>query len=129
MRKTVSNEREANLINNGHPKRAATIVPVRTPLLIPVKEATTALAVKVVPEIWIAKLRTDRVAIFRTSVSRISNAAASIAPAVAEVSAAVIALGVEDLGEVTASVAAEDSVAVVAALAGLAAAAEADGNN
>ena len=46
-------------------------------------------------KIWIARLRIDRVAIFRTSASRISNAAVSIVR-VEEV-LAVIGLGVEDL--------------------------------
>ena len=63
---------------------------------------STDLVVKAGPVIWIARLRTDRVAIFQASASKISNAAASaaatglveIASAVVEDSAAVIALGV-----------------------------------
>ena len=80
---------------------------MRILLIVPVKEATTALAVKVVPEIWTARLRTDRVAIFRASVSKTSNAVVVVAD-----SAAVIDLGVAGLAEGAALV---GSVAAVGA--------------
>ena len=74
--------------------------------------ATTDPAVKVELVIWIARLRTGRVAIFQASVSRTSNAAA------AEISA-VAGSAVEDLAAVIASEAVadlEDLAAVVIAL-------------
>ena len=76
---------------------------MRITLLVPVRTATTApaagstdLAVKMVPANWTARLKTDRVAIFRTSASRAFRVAALIA-AVAGDLAAVIALVVADL--------------------------------
>jgi hypothetical protein len=72
---------------------------------------STDLAVEVALAMWTARLRTDREAIFRTSVFRILNAAGSIALAVAEVSAAaalegiVLAVGVVVALAVSAAVA------------------------
>ena len=79
--------------------------------------ATTDPVVKVGPAIWIARLRTGRVVIFPTSVSKISNAAALVV----EISVVVIVLAVEDLAAagiasaVAALAAGEDSVDSVAA--------------
>ena len=55
-------------------KAALTFNPVRLALSIPVA-GTTDPVVKVGPVIWIARLRTGRVAIFPASVSKTSNAA------------------------------------------------------
>ena len=45
-------------------------------------ELAVALAVEVVPAIWIARLRIDRVAIFRVNGSKISNAVTAAASGV-----------------------------------------------
>jgi len=74
--------------------------------------ASTDPMVEVGPRIWIARPRTDRAAIFRTSASKTFNAAALVVVSVVTV------LAVADLVAVIASAAVEDSVA--AALAGLA---------
>ena len=91
-------------------KRAAPIALLKAVRSVPVAALTDPVA-EVGLRTWIARLRTDRVAIFRASVSKTSNAA----------------VVVEDLAAVIASAAAADSaaviVSVVAALAGLVAAA------
>jgi hypothetical protein len=110
----INNEREANLINNGHPKRATITIPMRIPLLVPVAmidpvEAAPRDQISTLKgKTWIARLRTDRVAIFQASASKAFKAAASIV------------LAAEEVSGVTASAAAEDLV--VAALADSAAA-------
>jgi hypothetical protein len=85
-----------------------------------------AVAVEAVPAIWTARLRTDRVAIFRASASKISNAAAAASgvTVVMEDLAGAIVLAVADSAPAVIASAAEHSVAV-AALAD-SAAAEAD---
>ncbi len=106
-------------------KRAAPIALLKAALSVPVAAITDPVA-EVGLRTWIARLRTDRVAIFRASVSKTSNAA----------------VVVEDLAAVIASAAVADSaaviVSVVAALVGLVAVAAladsavvggADGNN
>ena len=86
--------------------------------------ATTDPVVKVGPVIWIARLRTGRVVIFRASDSRVFKAGAATALA-AEADSVVI---VSVVAAVIAS--AVDHSAAVAALADLAVAAGgADGNN
>jgi len=106
---------------------------VKAALSVPVAAITdpvVALAAEVGPRTWIARLRTDRVAIFRASASKTSNAAAEaadsvgiasvavvasaavIASAVVAASAAVIDLGVVPLAE---GVALVDSAAAEAA--------------
>ncbi len=91
-------------------KRAAPIALLKAALSVPVAAITDPVA-EVGLRTWIARLRTDRVAIFRASVSKTSNAA----------------VVVEDLAAVIASAAVADSaagiVSVVAALVGLVAAA------
>ena len=126
MRKIISNELEANLTNNDHhPKRAATIAPLKAALIAPVA-ASTDLAVEVAPAIWTVRLRTDRVAIFRASGSRTFNAAPTAA------------LGVTGLAVVIDSVVAAADLEVIAlvevalaeaALADSAVEGGADGNN
>jgi hypothetical protein len=110
VQKIINNVLEANLTNNDHPKRAATIAPLKAALsdqiLIP-KDRT-----------WTARHRTDRAAIFRVSGSKISNAVALIG-LVAE-NFGVTVLAVEDL--------AAGIVSAVAALAD-SAGSGADGNN
>jgi hypothetical protein len=94
-------------------KAAVTIDPVKPALSVPVA-VSTDLVMKVEPVIWIARLRTGRVAIFPASASKTSNAAEVVEILV------VIVLPVEDsaggiaLVEV-ALVAGEDSVDSVAA--------------
>jgi len=92
-------------------KAAVTIDPVKLALSVPVA-ASTDLAAEVGLRTWIARLRTDRVAIFPVSVSRTFNAAA-----------------VEDLAAVIALVVAVASVAVVALEVSAAEGGAADGNN
>jgi len=82
--------------------------------------AITDLAAEVGLRTWIARLRTDRVAIFRVNASRVFNAAAAEA-------SGVTGLAVEDLAAVIASAVGVASVA--AALEGSVAAGGADGNN
>jgi len=82
----ISNGKEANLIssdhlNRDHRKRAARIALLKAALIVPVA-ATTELAVEVVPAIWIARLRIDRVAIFQVNGSKISNAVTAAASGV-----------------------------------------------
>ena len=131
MQKIISNGREANLISNEHRKEAATIIPVRPALSVPVA-ASIDLVLEAGPAIWTARHRIDRVAIFRASGSRVSNAAAVVEILV------VIVLAVE--ASVVTVLAVEDSAAVAialvvaasaagAALAVSAAAAGDDGNN
>ena len=97
-------------------------------LSVPVAATTDpVVVVRVGPVIWIARLRTDRVAIFRTSVSKTSNAAVVVAVSV--VVTALEEVVAVDLAAVTAL---EGAVADLAAavLAGSAAVAGAvDGNN
>ena len=102
-------------------KRAAPIALLKAALSVPVAAITDPVA-EVGLRTWIARLRTDRVAIFRASVSKTSNAAGVV----------------EDLAAVIASAAVADSAAidlgveadsVAAALADSAAAAGVDGNN
>ena len=89
--------------------------------------ASTDLAVEVGPRTWIARLRTDRVVIFRASVFKTSNVAASIVAAAALMDSVVIAPVVaEDSAEAIGS-AVEDSVAAASA-ASVVAAGAADGN-
>lgn len=78
-------------------KRAAPIALLKAALSVPVAAITDPVA-EVGLRTWIARLRTDRVAIFRASVSKTSNAA----------------VVVEDLAAVIASAAAVASVAVIA---------------
>jgi hypothetical protein len=98
VQKIINNVLEANLTNNDHPKRAATIAPLKAALsdqiLIP-KDRT-----------WTARHRTDRAAIFRVSGSKISNAVA------------LIGLVAGDLGVTV--LAAEDSVVTAPSVAALA---------
>jgi hypothetical protein len=90
-------------------------------------ELAVALAVEVVPAIWIARLRIDRVAIFRVNGSKISNAVTAAASGVTVlVVEAVIASAVVVALVASTVVAAGDSEVV--ALADSAAAAGADGN-
>ena len=120
-RKITSNGKEANLIssdhlNRDHRKRAAPIALLKLALIVPVA-ALTDLAVEVVPTIWTGKLRTDRVAIFPTSVSKTSNAAAPVAgilvvTALAAAAAIASVVAVEDSAAVIAS-AVEDLAAAV----------------
>ena len=106
---------EANLTNSErHLKRVATIVPARA--------ARSAQISTLKGRTWIAKLKTDRVAIFRASASKTSNMAA------VEEASAVTVLAVEDLAALVIALAEEASVAVVA-LAGSAVAAGADDKN
>ena len=79
-------------------KAAVTIDPVKLALSVPVAAITDPVA-EVGLRTWIARLRTDRVAIFRASVSKTSNAAV-----VVEDLEAVIDLGVAGLAEGTALV-------------------------
>ena len=86
-------------------KRAAPIALLKAALSVPVAAITDPVA-EVGLRTWIARLRTDRVAIFRASVSKTSNAvvvvvdlAAVIASAAVADSAAVIDLGVAGLAE------------------------------
>ena len=92
-------------------KRAAPIALLKAALSVPVAAITDPVA-EVGLRTWIARLRTDRVAIFRASVSKTSNAA----------------VVVEDLEAVIALVAAADSAAVID-LVDSAVAAGVDGNN
>ena len=80
-------------------KRAAPIALLKAALSVPVAAITDPVA-EVGLRTWIARLRTDRVAIFRASVSKTSNAAVVVEDlaAVAD-SAAVIDLGVAGLAE------------------------------
>ena len=78
---------------------------MRIPRLVPVAATPSDRTPILKGKIWIARLRTDRVATFRTNASRISNA-------VAEIPAA-IALGVEDLAAVIALVEEEASAGVI----------------
>lgn len=102
------------------------------PLLIPVamidptEAAPSDLAVKVVSAMWTARLRTDLAAIFRTSVSKISSAVASIGPMAGDL--AVTVLAAEDSAAVAIALVVAASAAG-AALAVSAAAEGADGNN
>jgi len=97
-------------------KAAVTIDPVKLALSVPVA-ASTDLAAEVGLRTWIARLRTDRVAIFPVSVSKISNAAAAEASGVIVLAvAAVIALAVAVAS--VAVVALEDSAAAVGAAEG-----------
>ena len=134
----ISSGREANPISNEHhlkavppidPVQAAvTIDPVKPVLSVPVA-VSTDLAVEVGRAIWIAKLRTDHVAIFRASGSKAFRAAASIAPAVAADladSVVIASAAVVDLEVIALVVAAS---AAVVALAASAAAEGADGKN
>jgi hypothetical protein len=134
-RKIISNEREANRISNERhlkqvrpidlAKAAATTDPAKLARSGPVA-ASIDPVVKVGLVIWIAKLRTDRVATFRASVSKTPNAAAVAILAIVLVAAvAVIALGVAG----SAAVIALGAVALAegAALVDLAAAAGVDG--
>ena len=88
-------------------KRAAPIALLKAALSVPVAAITDPVA-EVGLRTWIARLRTDRVAIFRASVSKTSNAAVVVedlaaviasAAAAVEDSAAVIDLGVAGLAE------------------------------
>ena len=99
-------------------KAAVTIDPVKLALSVPVA-ASTDLAAEVGLRTWIARLRTDRVAIFPVSVSRTFNAAA-------EEASGVIVLAV---AAVIASAGAVASVAVVALADSAAEGGAADGNN
>ena len=92
-------------------KRAAPIALLKAALSVPVAAITDPVA-EVGLRTWIARLRTDRVAIFRASVSKTSNAA----------------VVVEDLAAVIASAAVADS-AEGAALVDSAVAAGVDGKN
>ena len=74
-------------------KRAAPIALLKAALSVPVAAITDPVA-EVGLRTWIARLRTDRVAIFRASVSKTSNAVV-----VVEDLAAVIDLGVAGLAE------------------------------
>ena len=74
-------------------KRAAPIALLKAALSVPVAAITDPVA-EVGLRTWIARLRTDRVAIFRASVSKTSNAAV-----VVEDLEAVIDLGVAGLAE------------------------------
>ena len=88
--KIISNAKEANLIssdhlNRNHRKQAARIALLKAALIVPVAATTelaVALAVEVVPAIWIARLRIDRVAIFQVNGSKISNAVTAAASGV-----------------------------------------------
>ena len=102
-------------------KAAVTIDPVKLALSVPVA-ASTDLAAEVGLRTWIARLRTDRVAIFRASVSRTFNAAAAEA-------SGVTGLAVEDLAAVIASAVGVASVAVVVLADSAAEVGAADGNN
>src|SRR5262249_48587257 len=104
-----SSGREANPISNDHPpERAAPIALLKAALSVPVA-ASTDLAAEVGLRTWIARLRTDRVAIFPVSASQTSNAAAVI-------DLGVVGLAVIALVEVTlAEAASADSAAAVGA--------------
>ena len=78
------------------------------PPLVPVREVPPNDQISILKgKIWIARLRTDRVVIFRTSASRTSNAAALI---VAEIPAVIVLV-------VAASVAAVVALAALAVVA------------
>jgi hypothetical protein len=92
--------------------------------------ATTdlAVAVEAVPAIWIVRLRIDRVAIFRVSVSRVFKAGAATAlPAEAD-SVVIVSVVAADSAAVIAS-AVEHSAAVAASADSAAAAGGADEDN
>ena len=82
-------------------KRAAPIALLKAALSVPVAAITDPVA-EVGLRTWIARLRTGRVAIFRASVSKTSNAAVvveDLAAVIASAAVAVIDLGVAGLAE------------------------------
>jgi hypothetical protein len=87
--------------------------------------AITDLAAEVGLRTWIARLRTDRVAIFRASVSKTSNAAVVVEDLAAVIASAAVA----DSAAVIASAVAVASVAVVVLADSAAEVGAADGNN
>jgi hypothetical protein len=104
---------------------------VKPALIVPVA-ASIALVVEVGPVIWIARLKTDREAIFQASASRTSNAATLVAEisvviALAVEASAVTVLVEEDLAAPVIASAVEHSAAV--AVLADSAAAEADARN
>jgi hypothetical protein len=120
-RKIISNEKEANRIssdrlNRDRRKRAARIARLKAALIVPVAALTdlVAVAVEAAPAIWTARLKTDRVAIFRTSASKISNAAVVVVDLVGVIVLAVAAV----IALVVAASAAEAALADSAAAAG-----------
>jgi hypothetical protein len=94
---------------------------VKSALIAPVA-ASTDLAVEVALTIWTARLRIDREAIFRASVSRVFKAAAATALAAEVDSAVIVSVAAADSAVIASAV--EDLV--VAALEDLAAGSGAD---
>jgi len=103
-------------------KRAAPIALLKAALSVPVAAITDPVA-EVGLRTWIARLRTDRVAIFRASVSKTSNAAAVVEDLAAVIASAAVA----DLAAGIVSVVV--GLVAAAALADSAVAGGADGEN